>query len=138
MEYTKEIKADGEWRTYADTNAKGESLIVNIKKIECNLKDKRSLMNIWKKAGYISEVLPTYWSIDTYINDTNGNCRRAYDPTIIDYKQFDSKGNVVQSRHIINFEWLLEATEENYEKLMAEVERRFMEMIPTEKKREVA
>ena len=138
MTYTREIKADGYWLTYDKPNEKGEKIVVNVKRIECDLTYKKSLMNMWVKAKYLPKALPTYWSIDTYVTDTEGKCYRAYNPQEIHYTQYDSKGKVIQNRYVINFAWLLEATEENYEKLIAEVERRFEYMIPTERREEVA
>ncbi len=137
MNYTKEVKADGVWLQYETQNVKGETLVVNIQKVSHDLTYKKSLMNLWVKNGWLPKALESFWSIDTYVTDTEGNCYSRYNPQTIWYQQFDSKGKVIQNRNIINFEWILEATLENYEKIVAEVERRFMEMIPTEKKTEV-
>ena len=138
MTYTKETKADGDWIVFNETNAKGEEITLNIKKCVPDLKYKKSLMNVWVKAGFLEKPLETYWSTDTSVNKPDGTCYRAYDPQLIDYKKYDSKGNVVESRYVINFDWILEATPENYDKIVAEEERRFMNMIPTPKKEEVA
>ena len=138
MKYTKETRADGDWLTYESKNEKGETLVINIRKVSHDLKYKKSLMNLWVKNGWLPKALESFWSIDTYITDADGNCYGRYNPQTIWYQKFNSKGEVVQNRNIINFEWILDATPENYEKLIAETERRFVEMIPTEKKTEVA
>ena len=138
MTHTIETRADGNWITFSEPNAKGEKMTLVIKKITCDLENKKSLMNIWVKNGWLEKPLETYWSTDTYVDKPDGTCYRAYDPQLIDHKRYDSKGNVVLSHYIINFEWLLEATPENYDKIVTEVERRFMNMIPTPKKEEVA
>lgn len=101
-----------------EKNEKGEKLTVELVKIIDDLKDRKSFMNLWKKEGYIKEVLPSRWSIHTYVDDSDGNCRGAYNPM---HKLSDDG-----KRYVINFEWMFEATEENKEKLLEEVYKRFM------------
>ena len=133
MNYTMEIRADGEWYTYEDTNGKRETLVVNIRKCVADLKSKNSLMVLWKKNGYISEMVPTYWSVDTYVHKADGTCYRNYDPSFYHYHEYDRKGNTVVSNSRIDFEWLLEATEENKAKILAEIEKRFVMMQNTKR-----
>lgn len=52
-----------------------------------------------------------YWSVQVYVEDSEGNCFGSYNPIIINGK--------------INFEWLFEATEDNKQKLINEVYKRF-------------
>ncbi len=112
MNYTIEkITEDREWYKFTDINAKGEKLLIEVMKITCDLKNKNSIMNLWKKNGYIENVMPSYWRVQVYIEDSEGNCFGRYNPTIINGK--------------INFEWLFEATEDNKQKLINEVYKRF-------------
>lgn len=112
MNYTVEkIAEDRKWYKFTNINAKGEKIIIEIMKITCDLKNKNSIMNLWKKNGYIENVLPSYWSLTVYVEDSEGSCFGCYNPTIINGK--------------INFEWLLEATGDNKQKLINEVYKRF-------------
>lgn len=95
-----------------EKNAKGEKLLIEVNKIIVNLEDKKEAMNLWKKEGVIKNALPTWWSIETYVYDTEENCFGAYNPTV--------KGST------LNFDWMLEATEENLNLLLEEVYNRFM------------
>lgn len=117
--YTVEEMAPTRWFYYCnEKNAKGERLVIEVSKCIVNLKDKNELMNLWKKAGYIKNTLPTWWSIETYAHDTEGNCFGLYNPTV--KRSEDGK------RSVINFDWMLEATEENLNLLLEEVYNRFM------------
>lgn len=110
--YTIEKRAENrEMYEFTDINAKREKLAIEIIKITCDLKNKNAIMNLWKKNGYIENVLLSYWSVQVYVQDSEGNCFGCYNPTIIFGK--------------INFEWLLEATENNKQKLINEVYKRF-------------
>ena len=50
------------------------------------------------------------WGVQTYVTDRQGRCSGKYNPTTKDGK--------------LNFEWLLEATEENRQKIIDEIYRR--------------
>lgn len=94
------------------TNNKGERVLLWINKTKHDRKFKRGLMNLWIKAGYMKKFIPETWNIDTYVYDSEGNCRRKYNP------QITADGRK------INFEWMIEATPENLQKIISEVERR--------------
>lgn len=115
--YTIEQVADTRWfYTFTDTNNKGEKLIIELSK--CIDSDyKNSLPKLWNKSGYIDRVLETYWSIQTYVKDTEGNSFGRYNPQ----HKLSEDGN----RMVINFDWMFEATEENKDKLINEVYRLF-------------
>ena len=74
---------------------------------------KNSLPKLWSKGGYINRVLETYWSIETYVKDTEGNSYGIYNPQ----HKLSEDGR----RMVIDFNWMFEATEENKEKLINEV-----------------
>lgn len=98
----------GSKRTYYHV---GESFLVEVTRCEHDLKDKNCLMRLWKKYGYISEVLPSYIAIDTYYRDADG-CHGLYNIT--------EKDSDDGKRREINFDYLREATDENELELVAE------------------
>ncbi len=114
-EFTIEQMADTRWfYTFTDTNNKGEKIIIELSKCE-DSSFKKSLPKLWKQNGYIDRVLETYWGIETYTKDTEGNSFGRYNPQ---HKLSEDK-----KRAVINFDWMFEATEENKEKLINEVYR---------------
>ncbi len=99
-----------------EPNTKGETLVIEMH--ECtNPGGKDSLPYLWKKHGYTDRVLETYLSIHTYCTDSEGNCCGRYNP--------QSKLSEDGKRNVINFDWMFENTEENKQKLINEVIRRF-------------
>ena len=114
--YTFEHKTGStSWYHVNEPNKKGETMQFSISECE-DPKFKNSLPKLWKKHGYMDRVLKTYLSIHTYVTDTNGDCWGRYNPQL---KQ--------RNNHEINFEWMFENTEENKQKLINEVIRRFEE-----------
>ncbi|NCI35845.1 hypothetical protein EJM73_09225 [Clostridium botulinum] len=108
--------AESRWfYIFTDTNEKGEKVIIELSKCEDDPSFKNSLPKLWKKHGHIDRVLKTYWGIETYVKDTEGNSFGMYNPQ--DKLREDGKGMV------INFDWMFEATEDNKEKLINEVYR---------------
>lgn len=115
--YTVEQMAETRWfLNFTNINQKGETLVIEITKCE-NWGSKNSLPNLWYKHGFIDRVLETYWSIETYVRDTEGGCWGAYNP--------QTKLSDDGKRNVINFDWMFEATEETKEKLINEVFRLF-------------
>lgn len=102
--------------TFEELNAKGEKIQLELTRCE-NSGAVHSLPYIWKKAGYINRILETYWSLSTYATEDGGKgtCWGRYNP--------QEKPSEDGKRRAINFDWMFEATEENREKLIAEVER---------------
>lgn len=112
-EYTIEQMAETRWfYTFTESNAKGETLIIELSKCT-NSGGNNALPVLWKKHGHIDRVLETYWSIETYVRDTEGNCYGRYNP--------QTKLTEDGKRQVINFDWMFEATEENKQKLIDEV-----------------
>jgi hypothetical protein len=89
----------------------GGKLLVDVCKCIPDNTSANSLPILWKKHAYTSSVLSSYWSIIVYAYDKNGNCWGKYNPQII------------PNANKINFDWMLEATDENLKKLLDEVER---------------
>ena len=111
-EYTIEQMTESRWiYTFTDVNEKGEKLILELSKSEDWKGNRKSLPKLWKKEGYIDRVLETYWFIQTYVKNTEGNSFEKYNPQ--------------RKLGQINFDWMFEATEENKEKLINEVYRLF-------------
>lgn len=112
-----EQRAESRWvYKFTEINKKGETLLIEICKCN-NLGGNNSLPHLWHKKGYINRELETYWSIDSCITDTEGNCWGAYNPQV--------KLSEDEKRHVINFDWMFEATDENLQKLIDEVFRLF-------------
>lgn len=120
-EYTVEQMAETRWfYTFAEPNTKGETLVIELSKCT-NWGGSNALPVLWKKHGYIDRVLETYWSISTYVRDTEGNCYGRYNP--------QSKLSEDGKRAVINFDWMFEATEDNKEKLLDEVVKIFYSQV---------
>lgn len=116
-EYTVEQSAERVWwYKFAEPNAKGETLVIELCK--CTNSDGSNALPVsWYKHGYTDKVLKTYWSINTFVTDTEGACYERYNAQ---HKlREDGKGMV------INFEYMFEATEENKENLLDEVIKTF-------------
>lgn len=115
--YTVEQSAETVWwYKFTEPNAKGETLIIELSKCT-NGGGNNALPALWKKHGYIDRVLETYWSISTYVKDTEGSSFGRYNPQ---HKLSDDG-----KRAVINFNWMFEAKEENKLKLIDEVYRMF-------------
>ena len=102
--------------TFEELNAKGEQIQMELVRCE-NSGGNNSLPALWKKAGHVDRVLETYWSLTTYATEDGGKgtCWGRYNP--------QEKQSEDGKRRVINFDWMFEATEENRQKLIEEVER---------------
>lgn len=94
---------------------RGESVIVGMTACHPDNGYKNSLPNIWYRHGFISYVLPSYWTVDVYVYDECG-CRGRYNPT--------DKLHESGKRMGLDFDWMLPATSENRDKILAEIIRR--------------
>lgn len=95
---------------FNDKNPKGERIEVEFVKIEND--NKGHLINLWYKKGFIKEQLENYWNVTVYAYDKEGNCCGKYNPQILPH---GTK---------INFDWILEATEENKDLILHEIIKR--------------
>ena len=111
--YKIEQVAESRWfYKFIEKNSKCEALTIELTKcIDNDMKN--SLPKLWYKKGYTDKYLDTYWCINTYVKDSEGNSYGRYNPTI-------------KAGHTIDFDWTLEATEENKEILLNEVYNRFI------------
>ena len=97
-----------ELNIFEGENKNGERIDVELSRIRA---ESSSIMDNWVKNGYIPKALPTWWSIDVYVTDKDGNCYGRYNP------------QELPKSHKINFDWVLAGTEENRIKILEEIER---------------
>lgn len=112
------VEKMGRTRTYYTFNGltpRGESVIVGMTACHPDNSYKNSLPNIWYRHGFISYVLPSYWSVDVYVYDECG-CWGRYNPT----EKLHESGK----RMVLDFDWMLPATSENRDKILVEIIRR--------------
>lgn len=77
-----------------------------------------SLMTLWVKHGWMPRFIDRALCVHTYYRDDEGNCWGRYNP------QHKVAADEFGDLHAeINFDWLLEATMENEQRLLSECER---------------
>lgn len=103
-------KGTREFYCFNDRNSKDERIQVEFVKIEND--HKGHFINIWYERGLIKEKFKNYWNVIVYSYDKEGNCYGRYNPQILPH---GTK---------INFDWVLEATEENKECILHEIIKR--------------
>lgn len=95
------------WVHVIGKNAKQETMLIEI--IHCeNPGGNNSLPYLWYKEGWTDKVMKTYIGCNTYVYDSENGCYGGYNVT----EKYDGK------RNVINFDWLLEDTEENRKKII--------------------
>ena len=99
--------------TFKSETPKREMLTIDLYKVIND--DSNELIDLWYKRGHIKTKLASYWHITVYATDQSGNTWGRYNPQV---KPGGTK---------INFDWILEATPENRDKLLREVIRRAYE-----------
>ena len=97
-------------------NKKGEKIMVEV--CWCVAMGKNDLPHKWHKSGMTKELLSEWWSINTEVTNNKNVSYRGYNPQV----KFDE----TRKRNVINFDWMLPATDENLKALLLEVGRRFM------------
>lgn len=91
-----------------------DDFMVGISRVQVDLKDKQVLPNLWAKHGYIEKPISSYLCVWTCYTDKDGNGWGRY--------------NITHTKdHKINFAWLLEATDENENKILNECIRLYAE-----------
>lgn len=122
MKYTTEQRTtNSTFYTFEDRNKNGEQLIVELTNCYPDNTSKYSLPNLWKEHGYTTKIFDNYICVSTYATDNKGYCRGYYNP--------QEKPTADGKRRAINFDWMLEVTKENTEKILKEIYRRFIECI---------
>ena len=69
----------------------------------------------WSKRTDFDKTLKTFWYVDVEFHAVNGTVWRAYDPTVYS----------VPGRYVNRYEWFIEATEENADKILDEIQRMY-------------
>lgn len=104
----------GYWE-YPELNGKGERLVLEVNACY-NVESPHSLPVLWFKNGWTDRLILDYWSVRPFVYDKDGNCYSGYDFT---------KTSEDGQRRVIDFDWILEVTAENLEKMVKEILRRF-------------
>ena len=78
-------------------------------------------MPIWVKNKIFKEPF-AWWHISTYVENDKG-CYGRFNPQEMPMIRRNHKGKIVEHHNIVNFDWVLPATEENRQKIIAEVSR---------------
>lgn len=107
LKYVNKIEqlAQTQWYYYVNNN-----FIIEVSICKHNLSNPNDLINIWKKCGFINKVKDTHININTFYTNEKGECIGKYNITL------RRKG----TRQVINFDYLLDATDKNIKLLVAE------------------
>lgn len=100
-------------RTYEGTSNDRESVAAEFTLAE-NPHSRRSLPKLWHLKGHTDRELESWWSVQVYATDEKGRCVGKYNPTV-------KPGGCGEVR---DFDWIMEATDENMELISSEIERR--------------
>ena len=117
---------DGKGNLYRFTeqNKNGETIEFSIDRCGDNIALGSGLPVLWMEHGCIDRVLLNWWHVSTYATDKNGNCYGVYNPQEKHLIRKDENGKTIESRMVIDFDFMFEATEENKQKIIAEIEKR--------------
>ena len=100
------------WINVLQKNSREETMKICI--TECkNCGGEHALPVLWYQVGYTKKIFKTYLCVDTYVYDSEGECRGDYNPTVL------------PSGIALDFTWLFENTPDNKQKLIDECFRRF-------------
>ena len=105
---------------FKEKNKLGETLTVEITETFAD-----SLPKLWKKHGFTNKLYSSYLNVNCYVTDKDGICWGRYNPT----EKLSDDGK----RKIINFDYLLEVSEENKMYLLDLIYKMFMEVQENEK-----
>ena len=105
-----ETHAEGRRRYYGN----GSDLVVEIATIEHH-RGAGSLMSLWVNNGRMPRFVERTLNVNVFFTDESGRCVERFNPTV-------KPGGCVR-----DFDWVLEATQENEDRLLAEIERRYNE-----------
>ena len=97
------------WVHVIGKNAKQEILVIELIHVE-NPGGKNSLPYLWYKNRFMDRILETWIGCNTYVHDSENGCYGGYN---VQVKQSDDG-----KRHVINFDWIFEDTEENRKKII--------------------
>lgn len=113
MKIINEYKNGNNFRRQYETKTKnGNNLVIEISTTEHDKNFIHSLMRMWVKNGCVKEFLTRTLNVKTYCFDKKDVWLEKYNPQII------------ENTNQLNFEYMLEATEENERLLLNEVVKR--------------
>lgn len=118
------------WLNCTDTNERGETLLVEVNVCEMDFEHKYGNGYIWKRNGRVDGSFTEWWHISTYAYRPNGGCFGGYNPQEMTYLGKPDSAGHRQMRPVIDFDWLVEATDMNLERILDEIHRRFMACEP--------
>ena len=104
--------------TFAERNSRGEQITIGFTACKTHPESRADLAAAWHRAGSTPAPLASYWSIETYATDEEGFCHGYYNP------QHKLGGDAKAPARLINFDFMLPATEQSAAKILREVERR--------------
>ena len=104
---------------FKEKNKLNETLTIEVTRCTYDNKSSNSLPKIWLKNGYTNHLYNTAIHIDTYCTLENADCVSKYNPTC--------KLSEDKNRMVINFDNLLEVSEENEKLLIDKIYNLFME-----------
>lgn len=81
-----------------------------------------SLMGMWVRRGLLPAHVDRTLSVSTYYTDDAGRCWGMFNPT-------ERPGG---HGHVVDFDWVLEATPDNERRLLEEIDRRYREFLDAE------
>jgi len=91
-EYTAKQMTKTRWfYTFTEPNAKGEKVVIELCKC-ADIPGKDSMPKLWVKHGFINRVLETYWNVQTYVTDKDGNGFMYYNPQVKPNKKWAKNG----------------------------------------------
>lgn len=108
------VMADGTWYTAKETNNLGEKLIIQVS--STHSEGRNSFAELWYKFGFTNKKMHDYLSVHTYVEDTEGSCCGCYNVCV----KFED------GRNVLDFDWLLEPTEDNTNKIINAIYDKFI------------
>lgn len=110
--------------TFNKLNGKGEKMQMEVMGC-CGTNTANDLPHLWLKEGKTKTLIENYICVETYVTLPNGDCVMKYNPTSKPEIKKDYKGNILLCHNVIDFDWHLEDTAENRQRLINEVAKRF-------------
>lgn len=104
------------WFVHFETEQGKKITVEFVKSVSPEKLTKNDLMYLWLASGKLSVALSSWWNVITYAYDDFGKCYGWYNPQVIDYKRTNKRGEITESRAILNFEWIIEANAQNAKK----------------------
>ena len=93
------------------THVNGNKLVIILRTIEADRRNRRDLMTQWVKNGHLPEFIFKRLHVETYFYAEDGSCYGFYNPT-------EKRG---RDGREIDFDWVLPATHENQLRIIDEV-----------------